>query len=316
MREAVEVFGTRTLFSKTKKFYHCVDSELMFKQTSGYFNMPTSTSVNYETVINLQKKQGVILQLRDNNDTHINGGVRFFDMSWISDYSYEFEMLFISSLSPLHIETIIQSSLGHNYGYFIHSLNVIYSMMTGRRYKNVMNDGNDEIYKKCAFQLIQHQLFKNSVNHNKKQYVKYSNLPKYIENLMDYFFLNSLQVTIDYDQLNDKNQYKVLDSAFVQNQKYIKLDAILTLFPNVRTVNFHKIKGRLQFDDNFFASILKILSSRHINPYLQDIVLKDALRGSIDSSLGKYESKFIQSRWIITQEHSALMIKQSTFDVV
>lgn len=316
LREAVEVFGQRTLFAKVKKFYHCVEKELMFRQTSGYFNMPTSTSVNYETVLNLGTKQGIVLQLKDNNDTHLNGGVRFFDMSWISDYSYEYEMLFISSLSALHIETIIQANLGHNYGYFVHSLNVIYHMMVGRRYKNVANDGNDEMYKKCAFQLIQHQLFKNSVNHDKKKYVKYSNLPKYIENLMDYFFLNTLNVVINYDQLCDKNHFKLFDSLFIHDGKYVKLDAMLILFPNVRKISMNSIKGKLQFDDHIFASILKTLSSRTINPYLQEIVFKDALRSSIDDSLGKYESKYLESRWIVTQQHATLLIKQSAFDVV
>ena len=223
-------------------------------------------------------------------------------------------MLFISSLSALHIETIIQCNLGHNYGYFLHSLNIIYHIMLGRRWKNITNDGNDQIYKKCAFQLIQHQLFKNSINHEKKKYVKYNNLPKYIQNLMDYFFLNTLNVSINYDQLY--NHFILFDSLFVKDAKYIKLDAMLTLFPNVRKINFNSIKGKLQFDNHIFATMLKTLSSRAINPYLQEIVFKDALRSSIDDSMRKYESKFLQSRWILTQEYSTLKIKQSAFDVV
>ena len=77
LREAVEVFGQRTLFAKVKKFFHCVEKELMFRQTCGYFNMPTSTSINYETVINLDFAKGIVLQFVDNNTTHLNGGLRF-----------------------------------------------------------------------------------------------------------------------------------------------------------------------------------------------------------------------------------------------
>ncbi len=66
--------------------------------------MVISTSIYYETVINLNNKNGIILQLKDNNDTQI-----------ISDYSYEYECLFISSLSPIHIQTIIYANYGKIY---------------------------------------------------------------------------------------------------------------------------------------------------------------------------------------------------------
>jgi len=110
--EAILVYGQQ--MDSFDVFYHCMDISMIFNKNKLLFFGPTSVTSKLEIAQQYQygeDMKGLILVLADwysNNDNEDNGA-RYINSSWMSDFAYEQENIFIGADSPIKVASIIKT---------------------------------------------------------------------------------------------------------------------------------------------------------------------------------------------------------------
>eukprot|EP01084_Bolivina_argentea_P239210 402078_1 len=122
---------------ETGPFYCGLSSVIKVPQFVIYLNGPFSTSKDIEIAINFAKRNGMIIQLDNQNAGQCTKQTRFLDCSFISNYAEENERLFMWTEYPLKIESIRIIETAKNYQSFMHSFYVFDAMISGVSHKHI-----------------------------------------------------------------------------------------------------------------------------------------------------------------------------------
>eukprot|EP01084_Bolivina_argentea_P227507 384217_1 len=130
LKLSIHEFGTRILDKTIVSFYHGISEPLSFRPgdydsyTRCNFAIPLSTSSSFEVACNFACN-GLIVEFGDNEWTESQ--VRYFSVSWISDFSNEHEYLFIQN----------DPSKNKN-GLYEMQINNIWDVESGSQLKDIM----------------------------------------------------------------------------------------------------------------------------------------------------------------------------------
>eukprot|EP01084_Bolivina_argentea_P263105 445202_1 len=234
--EAVNDFGTNGQYApqigETGPFYCGMSWVMNIPSFAIYLKGPCSTSKDVEIAINFAKRDGIIIQLQ--NDQFNEGAEqRFFDCSWISTYAEENERIFISGGHRLRIESITIIETAENFGTFFHSLYIFDSMISAVDVGAIAISSSDTSILETA---IKKRLDKTSY---------YSN--EYIDNVFDSFLSKKTQIKINIHYLSA--YFKELSHLIVHdvenkttgynaNEKLMNVLNVetLSIFPNLNQV--------------------------------------------------------------------------------
>eukprot|EP01084_Bolivina_argentea_P044722 82285_1 len=119
--EAIEFFGS--VMNDKDTVYHGLNQPFLFDEFLTHFNAPTSTTVDKISAQNFASDGGIILELKNGNtDIDVNPIIsqyesnqpRYLDVSWISDFGHERELLFFGKLIIFKIQDIIHKEIQKN----------------------------------------------------------------------------------------------------------------------------------------------------------------------------------------------------------
>eukprot|EP01084_Bolivina_argentea_P166037 288358_1 len=186
--ETVNVFGDKINKSQIDIFYHGISCLLTFPSFLTVFNSPTSTTKQLCVATVFASETGAILELK-----HGRGyAMKYFSCGWLSSYSNEDELLFISpqhSSHQLRFHSIRSVENEQNYEYYIHALTILNYVIKGNKH---LKD-TDKITK-FDKSIIKRFL---SDNDNKKQ-----KFPQYIKNVFKVFTRNTDIIVIKITYVN------------------------------------------------------------------------------------------------------------------
>ena len=175
-------------------------------------NGPCSTSKQKEISIRFATRDGIIMQLTNNNGSA--QFTRFFDCSWISCYPEEDERLFIASRQRMKIDTIIVIETANNYEVFFNALYLFDAIISGQDI--TLSFENDRVNVKLSDIEILRSLINNKLL-NKTSH----KIDEYISNCFDLFLNTKTQIYIDishsidpYNTLKGKVFRRGVDSYF------------------------------------------------------------------------------------------------------
>eukprot|EP01084_Bolivina_argentea_P250258 419232_1 len=146
LRETVEVFGQCNIgdwdgINEPKRnpenrinklngpFYTGMSMVMLMPQFNMTLCSPTSTSVHIEVAIKFCRREGIVIQLNNNNAAA--GLLRGFDCSWMSRYADEDERLFFGGLYRIKNESVRIKKTKQNFEEFFTSLFYFDAMITG-----------------------------------------------------------------------------------------------------------------------------------------------------------------------------------------
>eukprot|EP01084_Bolivina_argentea_P020585 38277_1 len=200
LSDAVNNFGKEVSKHPIKTFYHGIDHEMTFESTIAFFYCPLSTSSAYQVASVFATRSdniGLIIELEHLDGSH----TCYFDCAWLSEFPYECEMLFAGGDFGLLIKNIVEPSSGENYKIFIEGLNIIQQMLRGEMYK--YDKKVPKYLRNCVVKLLNHQLSKFN-----DKYKKFNEIPHYIDNCLQCYCLNVIEISIDWRALHGISENK------------------------------------------------------------------------------------------------------------
>eukprot|EP01084_Bolivina_argentea_P113517 202281_1 len=251
LRECVECFGMiKRQFDGKGKFpvinvYHGVNKEFNFSSLFAYIKAPFSTTLEYFVAANFSANKGMILGLdileqewtiscADN----VDAGHRLscFDCSWISDFPFEREIFCIGGLHKFTFNTIIVVNQGINYEPYINGLQQLTNFMTcGDSWAFTINWARTDVEKQMVFRLLLHELYRSFPNH--KYAFEFKGCPMYIKHLLHSHFRSIRKIIFEEDIFFPHNE--VAANLFKYDNGWIKINLIMTLFPNMLYIYYN-----------------------------------------------------------------------------
>eukprot|EP01084_Bolivina_argentea_P272615 464219_1 len=121
------VFGNENIDEQHHvSFYHGVSENMLFDSMNAYVYGPFSATSSFEIAVNFTNmNNGIVLQFIPRSF------LKYFDCCWVSRFSNEHELLFISMTYPIHIINITNVNLVIDYSKYIKTIAIIESMMDG-----------------------------------------------------------------------------------------------------------------------------------------------------------------------------------------
>eukprot|EP01083_Nonionella_stella_P300997 1030386_1 len=241
LREAVELYGIAMKERPGIKLYHGLKCELVFDCINCKFCAPTSMTTSWSVAQSFSQGFGLILAL-----TMYDSDLRFFDVSWLSNYPTEEERLFIGGNGFIQLSNVILVRLGHNYEHYISAIGLIQNMFDARHnpqkeiHSKVINAVTSLLHSKIKqyesnrLPVMQMQLgVDNVLSHvkletsNSVYLMRVADIPLYIQQLFDYFCQNwDRTITIDVAKFASKQgDYKIFKDLII-DKKHLKIDTI------------------------------------------------------------------------------------------
>eukprot|EP01084_Bolivina_argentea_P265872 450803_1 len=176
LTECVQCYGTSIKLNKNKQYFRGVNRELKFSMLVTRFNLPTSTTTNFDQATRFCD-DGLVFELMYYRDRY---DVFQFDCSILSGFDIEKETLFFGGQTVLKISCIWQY-VGEWIGYrkYMLPIDAILRMINGvtiDKHRILTNSKHQQ----TMYELLNHILCEFN---SKKSMLK---LPKYIENLLKY----------------------------------------------------------------------------------------------------------------------------------
>eukprot|EP01084_Bolivina_argentea_P165820 288000_1 len=337
--EAVRVFSEERIETDSSIFYHGISQQMLFNSMECKMFQPFSTTTSWEVAVAFATTDGMVLGI------NCEPLERYFDCRWISDFSNEKESLFISSHAVLTITNIINIPQQIEFEPFVKAISIIdrctqslftddnnYMVRTNMLNKaleseedlDVFNQptvlyGGHEIHavsKLLAIQLIKHEL----------NITKIKDIHPYINKLFHNVCLYKTLITINWVSLcvemtakyssGGYQGYLFLKDIFYDiESKMIRLNVILSLFPNTELIYFTNIldisKKSLEFILNFLSSSAsKSLPLRFVFLFLDKKAMNTDQTNVLDILL--FQKLFAEIGWIIEYHVDHQMIKFTT----
>eukprot|EP01084_Bolivina_argentea_P304994 526826_1 len=314
LNEAVHVFGKCMFNDKNNihSFFHGISENHMFDSMSAFIYGPFSTTASFEVSVNFTNhNNGIVLEL---NPFKI---LRYFDCSWVSDFSNEREFLFISMNTPIRFINIINANLQIEYFIYTNAITIIDNMMNGwyfesdfkvfekyKYYKNIgMQRSNTLSLGAKPISDIQKlnvvRLIKNELGMNGK-----SGVDQYITALFHNICTKRLRMRIDmqtmfceiskqYVFLQGYNGYLFLKNFFFEpNSEIIKFKIINNLYKNLENIGIENLSN---ISAAYLDKILIHLSILNTSSKIKSILLtlKKGIVIDLQTLIKSYKSKFM-----------------------
>ena len=259
--------GTRGTKDGTQVFYHGINQRMLFDDACAYFYAPTSTTIDPVIAQHFSTEHGIIICI----DARSN---KRFDCSWLSDFEYEKEVLFLDGYagnlggagsvcgwandSKLRIVGLFDCRLGLKFDAFFRGLSLLtdwlfptktaFAMLIGSHYRSVSyheRTANVDTRVPWALRLMfDHRLGINIDNAESRHY---------IHDVFERYCLKKDTLVIDQDVMNYLRQ----NVPAMQTQSPLDISVLMRLFPNIKHVCI-KIECHLEDHEKY---ILKIIDS-------------------------------------------------------
>eukprot|EP01084_Bolivina_argentea_P108378 193698_1 len=274
IRECVECFGMRCLHKKTPTnihLFHGISKEVMFSSIFASIKGPLSTSTHLAVALNFSQNDGMIMdldmytdgwRLRFDEGNHAKNRFACFDCQFFSDYIAENEILFIGGYGNFIINTIIKMS-GINYEKYINGIRQFtYNCIVDGIWGDILTVSSKQRFEnQMVFRLLSYELNENNPNH--PYAYEFHSCPDYIKTLLHNHCANIKEIRF----LNETVQRILHEKLFKDDNGWIKLDIILTLFPNIERIIFDGTGKDLSYfkKSGICSSILSILQNKNKN---------------------------------------------------
>eukprot|EP01084_Bolivina_argentea_P288364 494917_1 len=187
---------------------------------------PLSTSSSFEVALNFtNESDGMVIQFGDQTYA------KYFSCSWLSDFGNEKEFLFIQDSGIFSMVDIIDAKIGVEYSIILYALDVISAIFNHTKSK-LTDDIPDTI------QYLIQSIIHNEISY--KQPSKYC-LSEYAKTICHQFFHNKQRIAIHCSQNKEKYSF-MLDEFYDCNLKWIRVDLLCILFPNMTAIEISDVK--------------------------------------------------------------------------
>eukprot|EP01084_Bolivina_argentea_P108377 193695_1 len=274
LRECVECFGLIDIFRNYKvefSVYHGVNKQFAFSSLYAFFNGPLSTTTEYAVAANFCNNNGMILDLNLNRvewqmSFHENYGsgecLNCFDMSLISDYPNEQEIFCIGGLSKFTFNTIFEPPTTNYIKYIIGLKQATYNCSSGDNtcmiynYEKIGSITKEE--KQMVFRLLSHELYTYRPHHRRAH--EFESCPDYIKSILHLHFMNIRRIEF----MNGSTECPINEWLFKNDNQWIKLDLICTLFPNIEYIRYNANEKHISFlqQKSIYNSVLSLIATK------------------------------------------------------
>ena len=233
-------------------------------------NVPTSTSKQKEIAIRFTGRDGLVLQL--NNNQHPGILEVFFDSSWISAFPEEDERIYFGGRHKTQLQSIIVMQTKKNYHQIINAFFKFDSMLSAGYMKYVdVKDVDVDI----ITAVIEYIVGGSSSKYRDK-------LDDYIKQNFYLFTQNTTQITLNLKKINDIKNRSFIDILMhsIQAQKRASNNnnnlfkpIIFKLFTNLSEIIIYSSGDKLYAFN--ILSLLSILSDNSLPKSFKTITIKD-----------------------------------------
>lgn len=359
IREAVEVYGVNAYQSNVNNFYHAITEQMVFQHCGVYINSILSCTSKLPVAIyycspylsessNIGTKDTVDLDLNtkfnENNETDINNldivddntlilnfnsgssfyyySAKYFDCSWLSDYSNEMECLFVGNDKPLYIKSILFPSLSYNYKRYIHAINIIKNMVRGLWFysinendlviKLLSNDKSIPEYIQKMFNQYKQSVIEIDINHEAmmSEVKDGTYCQKGYKFLCDMFYDKKVLKKKRKVAYNDEDQEDMKEESILNKVYYIKLDTYCEIFPNIRKVFIKNI----ELSERFMKTLSIFLEKKGSNNLQKHKVDQINIYNITIPEDTMNEDEYIEKYWQEFDDVNYKMHKQSIYN--
>eukprot|EP01084_Bolivina_argentea_P063831 116445_1 len=217
---------------------------------------PLSTTTALEVALNFTNfNEGLIVEFGPTLKT----SPKFLEMSWLSDFAYEHEYLFIQSTDPIHINNITDVKHNIEYNIMLQSLRNIEKIVTC---DGDFKFGSDVFLKKSLEIAIIYDQLSRSISQCKE----FSSLTDYARQMCHVYFQQVSFVNLDFSTLKQKC-IGLYECLFDVKKKTVDFSVLNCLFPKLKTIYIFQAN----INDNIMDDVLKILSCKHLFKSLKEI---------------------------------------------
>eukprot|EP01084_Bolivina_argentea_P169825 294339_1 len=238
LKELVENFGTNLAVNDSKNitFYHGISTEMLFIRTITQIYGPMSASTDINVALRFTTNKGLILQLKY-AFSYYPISAKYFDCSYLSDFTEEKECLFLGGIPIMIISNIINVlNINENYKLYIKSLNRINSIFAGIPVTFDEEENDDESVT-CI------ELLRKKLNDKGDEEEKYNIHPNYVVDLLDEYCSNLADICIPSWKHSFSCHPKRYQQCFGNDKlEFFDLLTMEKLFPNLRKIEY-KNKG-------------------------------------------------------------------------
>lgn len=230
-------FGTPVINGTINKFYHGLSEKLLF---TDYFSgakfegisikCPLSTTSSFAVASNFASDNGLIIEF--GAISYLQN--KYFSVSWLSDFPYEHEYLFIQNEGHFRMNNIFDVQMGFEYVHLLRALTVLKYLISKCQFKyHMMMDKLTDKSRLCLELIFNHKLAK---------------FGKYGQKLVQNFLEKQESVYIDFDVIKDASLLDLFCNIDNHGNICIAIATMKTLFVNMTTLsicNIHRLDSKL-----------------------------------------------------------------------
>eukprot|EP01083_Nonionella_stella_P200040 733008_1 len=221
MRQAVHVSGTDIVQGHVRLFYHGINKQMFLSRYNDFGGArifsPLSTTSSFAVAMDFTQNNGIIVTFSHN--TYHNHRCKYFSCKWLSDFASENEYLFVQSKGKLAIRNIVNVQTSMEYKTIISALWFIHYVFHYDEHQILEFDHEQAILIRSILQLEQESMF---------------TCNKYAKHIIDSYFPKQTWLEINFEKL--KQWQHDLFSELLMEDKWIKLEKIMSLFSNVKRI--------------------------------------------------------------------------------
>eukprot|EP01084_Bolivina_argentea_P062482 114267_1 len=305
LRNAVWQYGTSEFDDNySQMVYHGIPSNMLFTGTIAFINGPFSTTSEIVVAVNFSANNGIVLQLSMDHISMCQPQQRYFDCDWISDYPNEKEKFFLDSsfvARKFIIHKIIDTKTNEDYKQWMHCFNLLQDLTTYYEMSCVYPQSTESV--ELLVGLI--GFLCNEYLGNNTHPTLIQTLPDYINKVIKLYIKNKKVVTIR--GITVKVSYSLVKPLLfleVSNSCFVKLDVLLSLFPNCKILGLIDFTVNDSLMDQIYDSLQSMdgIALTKIMWYRQKVPLQ---------SLNSYKQIFRQIGWNLTAKHGDIVLEFS-----
>ena len=238
------------------------------------------------------------------------------DLSWISDFTMEYEYLAMYNNEPMRIDTIIHIKNYSNYELYIHA---IYSLTHLLSSKLPLYD-IDKMIKRALNKIITYKFNKQKINKNNQKL----KIPTYIDALFENKCAMITNIDIDCRQIlntknknNDKNNgcYNIFKSLLVsETNDWIKIDLFINLFPNLISITIrcfeHLIVNASSIQNLLSTNVIKSKIIKSKTQFRIEYNSPNQSELSVNDIVSKYYKSFKKSNYELLNVNDSIIIRK------
>eukprot|EP01084_Bolivina_argentea_P269999 459001_1 len=230
LKISVQMFGTKVGDGHIKIFLHGISDQMIIPP--GPYGVkikcPLSTTPSLTVAINFTNhKKGLIVQF---TAPRYMADCKYIAASWISDFAYEKEHLFIQNngaFETLKISNIIDVCHGFHYGIILKATMFIDQITRGVQSLEAENS----VIRQLAIKILHNQ-----ISFSSSLYERFHSLTEYAHYMIQMYFVSKQDICVDCSSMVNA-EYPDLTPLFLKQEfKWVNLNILHALFPNINWI--------------------------------------------------------------------------------